>query len=239
LDAALRNKKRQDTNRYLISFTKDDYVLLYEPRSVWARLHNTEDVIKGKLKMRFSGPHNIVKQGANDNVYHIFHIGRNKEEVVNVNRLVKYVASSNDQATREAHREREQLLVHNSFRGIPTVGDLVAVNLNSPGEPFAIGRVLRRTMKGKLTVHWYGNYHNIVGGAYRPGWVDTSKNKHYYRPSREPNSRHPKYTNITSRTTITDEHILLKGFTLEGDKVPAWVLDYIDADSGCEYARSR
>jgi hypothetical protein len=57
------------------------------------------------------------------------------------------------------------------------------IHMEEHSRPFAMGNVL--AMEGEeLDLQWYGNYHELCTGTYRPCWLQQNEDKYYYKPNK-------------------------------------------------------
>jgi hypothetical protein len=119
------------------------------------------------------------------------------------------------------------------------VGELVAVCINPDNvnkQPFMIVKLLelhehlRARHAGSaetyrpLVGHIYGNSSSIIHGVFRPGWVDPTDNRPYFR-TKPSHQSHPPYTTTVSHGDVTTWSVILADFQLNtADKLPANVV---------------
>ena len=90
--------------------------------------------------------------------------------------------------------------------------------------PFAIGKVLRVSDKGKLDIHWYGSDNNNMLSTWTPGYIFEKENKRYYKPKPLHHS-HPPYTNLASETVLYVSDVIGLPFQLDAElRIPNPVL---------------
>ena len=99
----------------------------------------------------------------------------------------------------------------------PTIqlGDMVALRVAiDPLEPipFAVGEVIKLE-NDNLVVWWYGNAHCNVQGSWRPGYYQPADNRRYYS-ERRLRPDHPRYTSVTSETTLSLTNVIGAPFQL-------------------------
>ena len=81
VEVSLRNKDRRDKDRKKVNFKEGSAVFIFD------QVYDKEGA--RKLRYRFSGPHIVVKQGANFNLYWIQRCDKKELQLVNVGRLIK------------------------------------------------------------------------------------------------------------------------------------------------------
>ena len=84
--------------------------------------------------------------------------------------------------------------------------------------PIGVGRATKIT-GDKIQFRWYGNYHNLTNGTYRPSWYNHNTDKWYFRMTKEVNSdKHVPYTSEMTKTNIEKSEILYHGYNILADK---------------------
>jgi hypothetical protein len=100
--------------------------------------------------------------------------------------------------------------------------------------PFAMGKVL--AIEGEeLDLQWYGNYHELCTGTYRPCWLQHSEDKYYYKPNKT-NKSHAPYTTMTTDTIVLISSVIMYGFALnDNDKLSDKILRAVSNDPNIEW----
>ena len=84
--------------------------------------------------------------------------------------------------------------------------------------PIGVGRATKIT-GDKIQFRWYGNYHNLTNGTYRPSWYNHNPDNWYFRTTKEVNSdKHVPYTSEMTKTNIEKSEILYHGYNILTDK---------------------
>ena len=77
---------------------------------------------------------------------------------------------------------------------------------------FGVGLALNIATNGYIHFQWLGNFSDSHSptGSFRLGWIDTTKNKEYFREKRERNT-HTMFTGQATDTKIHKEDVIMVG----------------------------
>lgn len=239
--ASRNNAARRDANRVEVTFQDNDPVLYYEPAAASGHLGSNRPLetkpstVRAPSKWRFpwSGPHVIVGRKS-DNVYNVYHTGRQVVLSINVDSLVLYHPFApldvNFEHFRNGRRPVKPAEVVNpppsSFFGQAEIdrlspGDLCVVRLEHDGwEPLIVMKFLRITEDGRAVLQWFSNdtllwYIDVRlrEQTWLPMWWQESTQQYYYSP-RPLHPSHSEYSTLNTDHVLTTEAILFFGFKL-------------------------
>ena len=90
---------------------------------------------------------------------------------------------------------------------------------------------------GQLLIHWYGTATNTMLGAWKPGYVQQTLGKHYYKTIKL-HPKHQEFTNEESECKLyADRHVIGKPFQLtETLRLPTAVLRAAAADAVVQFS---
>lgn len=236
------NAKARDARRKDISFQVGDLVIQFDPSADKQGPH--------KFQFRFGQPLTVVRACPhNKNLYYVRNSKTGKVFMANVNRLLPVSHDNGDLGTPLGWRKPATTgFEHNDQydgeapetrkEGVIFEGDMVAVKVASESVeqlPFSVGKVLCVRPEGRLLLHWYGTTNNNMLATWKPGYVQASANKRYYRNSRLHPS-HPPYTSDDTDTELTVADVLGTPFQLDPNfRLPVAVLRAAAEDSDVEF----
>lgn len=238
------NKDRRDRvdRRYVTHFEPGAWVLRWEREPI-PRKGKKPVTVRQAMMYRWSTPCRVLSK--RDATHYWIH---NPVKRAGKQRICEHVSKLrqyfpwDDNDVDWLRMVDEDLAVEES--GVPEprdtvkVGQLVVIPLEaSPNLPFCVAKVLRRLARGRLEVQWYGNSHDNVRGAWRPGWIDPKDNRPFYdaQSKSRKNLEKERFTNLTPGyvTDITEQNIEQWGVRLTtADRLPMAALREL-SDSKC------
>ncbi|MEM7282731.1 MAG: RNase H-like domain-containing protein [Pseudomonadota bacterium] len=237
-EVAYMNALRRDEGRSPIEYKAGDPVFYWYDKTSEKSSHE-HDVGRVTTPSKWRNwwhPATVVDK-VNGNVYVIELDG--KRVNANVNRLVAKDVYSRDVSWVEKAGDLPECdgpsFVPNNAEDASepvSVGQLVVFPMK--GGTFGMGKVLKKTGK-KLNLQWYGNFHDVCGGTYRPCWYQASQLKYYYK-EKPAHYSHPPYTTDDTDTVVKVDDIIINNFTLEdNDKLSAECLRIVQSDKHITY----
>ena len=247
-------KKNDKEKRINPIYKKDDWILIYEP-PVTHVTSKRQWRVPRKFQDTLTGPHRIVNNTENDKgEWTVYHMRRKKEELIHKSRIVLYnpwsddildtargsmvpghdIRSSEESSMTDRINERK-------YRNGDDVkiGELIAVAYECDRHmklPFLIARITElgsykdakiiegksyRSLEGRL----YGNSTCNPHGVFRPGWVDSKDNKHYFQAKPSHRSHRALALKDFVDSNKSTYNIILAGFELtKNEKIDATTL---------------
>jgi hypothetical protein len=210
-------------------FESGDLVLLYSKTTSEARMEiagvTQKREVPTKWRNPWKGPGTFVKKIANTEC-EISLFGKTK--TVNYNRIGPFtpwdlVTVSSDEWGRRLKKDKGKgEYVQEPKNGVEiSEGDKLRYGdiflfLMSGGKGifhgFGVGLALNIATNGYIHFQWMGNFSDSHSptGSFRLGWIDTTKNKEYFRERKERNT-HTMFTGQSTDTEIHKEDVIMVG----------------------------
>jgi transposase InsO family protein len=210
-------------------FESGDLILLYSKTTSEARMEiagvTQKREVPTKWRNPWKGPGTFVKKVTNTEC-EISLFGKTK--TVNYNRIGPFtpwdlVTVSSDEWGRRLKKDKGKgECVQEPENGVEiSEGDKLRYGdiflfLMSGGKGifhgFGVGLALNIAANGYIHFQWMGNFSDSHSptGSFRLGWIDTTKNKEYFRERRERNT-HTMFTGQSTDTKIHKEDVIMVG----------------------------
>lgn len=213
--ASERNRARRP-EQYEPDFKPGDWLLLFSKSAKESRIEEKDEEGKGisiptKLRNPFIGPYKMIRwAGPRTCAIEV----NGKEEVYNVNRLIKHHIWDDEHISTSAPDKKPKPKPKLDDTPLQ-VGELIvfpiATNKKDNISPFGMGTILEIRGPNNLKIQWWGNDRKCKpSGTWRPGWVSARDNKGYYSHTKEA-SANPHWTNDDTTTTLRCSSIIYRG----------------------------
>jgi hypothetical protein len=188
-----------------------------------------EPVMPKKLQYRWTGPHLVEKREGD----HYYIARRGKSTLASPGRLRAYETWCHEPVVEQPHAEDQA-----PESKVPELGQMVVVPLETRvgrSRPFAVGKITAVRRGGAFLIHWFGNPHGQMEGAYRPAWrvrvADAGQGVTYSAEQDLIHRGAAPRTSDTENQIIRSRNITHWGFQLQhNDRLPTRILRAIHKD---------